>query len=178
MIEAQESVSSIKKQHLTEIRSMGNPPNAVKITMESVCILLGNKVDSWKSVQTILRKDDFISNIVHYETSKLAPSIRKEISENYLLDPNFTFEIANRASKACGPLLKWVAVQVAYANILEKVEPLRAELIYLEESALSTKMEADSVNVMVVSLENSINIYKDEYAVLISDFQPIVNLNH
>lgn len=26
-------------------------------------------------------------------------------------DPNFTFEVANKASKACGPLQKWVAAQ-------------------------------------------------------------------
>ena len=121
VLEAQESVSSIKKQHLTEMRSMANPPNPVKITMEAVCTLLGNKVESWKSVQAVLRRDDFISSIVNYTTDKLTTEIKREIQNNYLSDANFNFEVVNRASKACGPLLQWVVAQIAYADILEKV---------------------------------------------------------
>ena len=171
VLEAQESVSGIKKQHLTEIRSMGNPPSAVKLTMESVCILLGHKVQDWKSVQAILRRDDFISNIVNYDTSKLTSSIIREITEQYLSDPNYTFELVNRASKACGPLLQWVTAQVTYASILEKVQPLRAEMITLEESAKTTQAEALEINSMVAKLEESIKIYKEEYAILISEVQ-------
>ena len=65
VIEAQNSVKGIKKQHLTEVRSLANPPSLVKMAMESVCILLGHKIDSWKSVQAILRRDDFISSMMH-----------------------------------------------------------------------------------------------------------------
>ena len=173
VIEAQESVSSIKKQHLTEVRSMGNPPNAVKMAMESVCTFLGHKISDWKGVQAILRRDDFISSIVNYDTSKLSQSIRNEITNTYLMDPNYTFEIVNRASKACGPLVNWVIAQVGYASILEKVEPLRDELLQLEQSASATAAEAEQVDDMIIKLEKSINIYKDEYAVLISDVQSL-----
>ncbi|KAJ3260954.1 hypothetical protein HK103_006909 [Boothiomyces macroporosus] len=169
VIEAQQSVSNIKKQHLTEVRSMQNPPAVVKMTMEAVCILLGNKVDSWKSVIAVLRKDDFISSIVSYDTSKLPQKIRDEIASNYLNDPNFNFETVNRASKACGPLVQWVIAQVSFASILEKVEPLRAEVQQLEESANETKAKALEMENLIAKLENSINLYKDEYAVLISE---------
>jgi len=49
--EAQKSVSNIKRQHLTEVRSMGNPPQGVKLALDSVCTSLGHKIDSWKTVQ-------------------------------------------------------------------------------------------------------------------------------
>lgn len=173
VIEAQESVSSIKKQHLTEVRSMGNPPAAVKLAMESVCILLGFKVDSWKTVQTILRRDDFISSIVNYDTKKLNANIREEINNSYLSDPNYTFEIVNRASKACGPLVNWVMAQVSYATILEKVGPLRNELKTLEASAAATEIKAAETNAMIEELETSIHVYKEEYAVLISEVQTL-----
>ena len=42
--------------------------------------------------------------------------------------PDFNFERINGASKACGPLYSWAVSQVAYATILERVAPLRAEL--------------------------------------------------
>ncbi|KAG1223892.1 hypothetical protein G6F68_020232 [Rhizopus microsporus] len=50
--EAEMSVRSIKRQHLTEVRSMSNPPEAVKLTMESVCTMLGHKIDSWKTLKS------------------------------------------------------------------------------------------------------------------------------
>ncbi|KAK6094055.1 dynein heavy chain [Batrachochytrium dendrobatidis] len=171
VLEAQESVRGIKKQHLTEVRSMGNPPSAVKMAMESVCILLGNKVDSWKAVQAVLRRDDFISSIVNYETGSLSRKIRNEIFATYLSDPNFTFETVNRASKACGPLVQWVIAQYSYAEILEKVGPLREEVQQLEQSAEETKQKASSIDQMISELEQSIGVYKGEYAVLISETQ-------
>jgi dynein heavy chain 1 len=173
VIEAQQSVSDIKKQHLTEVRSMGNPPAAVKLTMESVCILLGHKVDSWKTVQAILRRDDFISSIVNYDTSKLNASIRDEIRANYMNDPNFAFENVNRASKACGPLVKWVIAQIDYASILEKVGPLRQEVAQLEASAEIAERKAHETDRLVKDLEDSITKYKEEYAILIAEVQAL-----
>lgn len=173
VIEAQQSVSSIKKQHLTEVRSMGNPPEAVKMAMESVCILLGHKVDSWKTVQTVLRRDDFISSIVNYDTDKLIESIRRKINDDFLVNPNYNFESVNRASKACGPLVQWVIAQVSYAEILERVGPLRQEVQDLEVSAESTKKQASEIQTMIQELEESISQYKDEYAVLISESQAL-----
>ncbi|KAI8505359.1 Cytoplasmic dynein 1 heavy chain 1 [Branchiostoma belcheri] len=41
VIEAQQAVKGIKKQHLVEVRSMVNPPAAVKMALESICLLMG-----------------------------------------------------------------------------------------------------------------------------------------
>lgn len=63
----------------------------------------------------------------------------------------FTPEIVSRASKACGPLVEWVLShvrisvvllhvqpiireQVSYAEILERVQPLQAEVRDLQTS--------------------------------------------
>merc|ERR550519_215467 len=51
VIDAQNAVKNIKKQHLVEVRSMGNPPPMVKIAPESVCTLLGESVTDWKSIR-------------------------------------------------------------------------------------------------------------------------------
>src|SRR5205823_2127051 len=53
LLEAQRSVQGIKKAQLTEVRSMANPPEAVKLAMTSVCVLLGQPSDSWKAVQAL-----------------------------------------------------------------------------------------------------------------------------
>ncbi|KAL9625204.1 MAG: hypothetical protein Q9160_000606 [Pyrenula sp. 1 TL-2023] len=172
--EAQNSVSNIKRQHLTEVRSMGNPPSGVKLALESVCTLLGHRAENWKAIQGIVRRDDFIASIVNYDNERqMTPSLRVKMRNHYLSNEDFTFEKVNRASKACGPLVQWVEAQVNYSEILDRVGPLREEVDQLEEQALSTKAEAKAIENTIEELENSIATYKTEYAELISETQEI-----
>ena len=39
-------------------------------------------------------------------------SVRDRMQRDYLSDPTYTFENANHASKACGPLVLWAIAQV------------------------------------------------------------------
>ncbi|SCV72617.1 BQ2448_4154 [Microbotryum intermedium] len=172
--EAQSAVSNIKKQQLTEVRSMANPPEAVKLAMESVCTILGFQIDSWKTVQSIIRRDDFIASIVNFDTaSSMTRQLREKMRREYLSRPTFNFETVNRASKACGPLCKWVIAQVNYSDILDKVGPLRDEVMALENRAETTKHQASAIITMIAELEARIASYKDEYALLISETQMI-----
>ncbi|KAJ1659203.1 dynein heavy chain [Dispira simplex] len=174
VLEAQRSVSSIRKQQLTEVRTMNSPPVAVKLAMESVCTLLGHRIDSWKTVQSIIRRDDFIASIVSFDTDRcMTRSLRDRLRHEYLQNPNYNFETVNRASRACGPLVKWVVAQVNYSEILERVGPLRNEVRELESSAEETRLSAANMEQMVDELEQSIARYKEEYALLISETQAI-----
>ncbi|KAI5304245.1 hypothetical protein KEM56_006700, partial [Ascosphaera pollenicola] len=174
VIEAQKSVSNIKRQHLTEVRAMASPPTAVRLALESVCTLLGHKVDSWKTIQGIIRRDDFIASIVNYDNERqMTRGLRNKMRSEFLSKDEFSFERVNRASKACGPLVQWVEAQVNYSDILDRVGPLRDEVDQLEDQALQTKAEAKAIEDMINQLEKSIATYKDEYAALISETQAI-----
>ncbi|EGG11538.1 uncharacterized protein MELLADRAFT_46877 [Melampsora larici-populina 98AG31] len=174
--EAQAAVSNIKKQHLTEVRSMANPPEAVKLAMESVCTVLGHKIESWKSVQGIIRKDDFIASIVNFDTDRrMTRQLREKMKADFLSRPSFNFDTVNRASKACGPLCKWVIAQVKFSEILDKVGPLRNEVQSLEDQASSTQDQAGTIVTMIAELEAKIARYKPEYATLISETETIKN---
>ena len=59
--------------------------------------------------------------------------------------------------------------------MLNKVDPLRQELRTLEESAETTRIKGEEIEKIVVDLERSINKYKEEYAMLISDANAIKN---
>ncbi|ODQ67358.1 hypothetical protein NADFUDRAFT_21086 [Nadsonia fulvescens var. elongata DSM 6958] len=174
VIDAQRSVSNIKKQHLTEVRSMINPPEAVKLTLEAVCTLLGYKVTQWREITTVIRRDDFISSIVNFSTeSRMTSTLRTTMEARFLSHPSFNFESVNRASKACGPLAQWVLAQVFYSTILEKVGPLRNAVIELEEAATTTRAQAQAITDMISELEVKITCYKDDYALQISESQEI-----
>lgn len=174
VLEAQRGVQNIKKQHLTEMRSMSNPPSAVKMAMESVCILLGYQVNSWRDVQLIVRKDDFIASIVSYDNdSQLTPEMRKYMENVYLSRADYNYETINRASKACGPLLQWVIAQLKYSSILERVGPLREEVLALEESATKSKVHLIAIDEMINELEDSIEKYKSDYSELIREAEKV-----
>jgi len=174
VLDAQAAVSNIKRQHLQEVRTMANPPEAVKLAMESVCTLLGHKIDSWRTVQGIIRRDDFIQRIVNFDTnSQMTKPLRELMKKDFLSRPSFNFETVQRASKACGPLVKWALAQVRFSEILDKVEPLRNEVQSLETQAEMTKKQATQIITIVAELESKIATYKEEYALLISETQAI-----
>ena len=174
VLDAQAAVSNIKKQHLTEVRSMANPPEAVKLAMESVCTVLGHQIDSWRTVQGIIRRDDFISSIVNFDTERqMTKRLRDRMQSDFIGRSGFNFENVNRASKACGPLVKWVLAQVGFSAILDKVGPLRDEVSHLEQQASSTKQQVSTIFTMIGELEQRIEQYKEEYALLISETQAI-----
>jgi dynein heavy chain 1 len=174
VIEAQKSVQNIKKQHLTEVRSMQNPPAGVKLALEAVCTILGHKVDSWKAIVLVVRRDDFIASIVQFDNERqMTTPLRKKMMKEYLSKEEFTFEKVNRASKACGPLVQWVHAQVTYSDILDRVGPLRAEVYELQTDLEKTENGARETQILIANLEKSIERYREDYALLISETQAI-----
>ncbi|VDL93852.1 unnamed protein product, partial [Schistocephalus solidus] len=212
--EAKHAVEGIRKKDLQELKSMRNPPPAVKMALEAVCLLLGEKSSEWLKILQVIVKDSFVPSITNYNTDEITlvlppptalrftlfclyfihpslppffstdplacsislafrDSIRETMKKKYLENPDFNFEKVNRASSACGPMVKWVIAQIGYADILKKVEPLRNELKALEEAAGVNEKKAEDVEATIAALEKSIARYKDEYAVLISQAQSI-----
>ena len=69
---AQNSVKDIKKRDLDEIRNLGRPPANVKLTLECVAIMLGNKSVEWADVRKLLAKPEFIPSILSFDGTNVA----------------------------------------------------------------------------------------------------------
>jgi dynein heavy chain 1 len=171
--EAKAAVSTIKKAHLTEIRALANPPKAIKLALESILCLLGERQTEWSNIRSFIVRDDFVQLITEFNSEAISDKTRKEMESLYLSNPDYSYEAANRASKACGPLVKWAIAQVNYAGMLLKIEPLRNELKSIQKETTVLQAQADEVQALVSELEKSIAAYKDEYAILISEAQAI-----
>lgn len=50
---------------------MANPPAAVKMALESICLLLGENTTDWKMIRGIMMRDNFISTIVNFNTEDI-----------------------------------------------------------------------------------------------------------
>lgn len=64
-------MKSIRRQHLVEVRSLAHPPPAVRLAIESICVLLGETDLEWKSLRGIIMKDNFIPTIVNFKTDDI-----------------------------------------------------------------------------------------------------------
>ncbi|CAI4230233.1 unnamed protein product [Auanema sp. JU1783] len=171
--EAQNAVKGIRKNQLVEVRSMASPPVMVKLALEAICILLGENVGTdWKAIRGVMVKDDFMTRILAFDTDNISPEILKQM-EKYVSNPDWDFEKINRASQACGPMVKWAKAQLLYSEMLHKVEPLRNELNRLEKDAHKKTNEGEEIKKRIDQLEQSISAYKDEYAQLIGQAESI-----
>lgn len=57
----------IKKKDLDEIRALKTPPNNVKLTLECIAIMLGEKSVEWTDVRKLLAKSEFIPSILSFD---------------------------------------------------------------------------------------------------------------
>ena len=79
LISAQNSVKGVKKKDLDELRNLKNPPKNIKLTLECVAIMLGEKSVEWTDIRKLLAKTDFIPNILKFD----GKSSMREISDFY-----------------------------------------------------------------------------------------------
>lgn len=132
LVEAKQSVQNIRKAQLDEVRGLSRPPNAVQLTMECVCVMIGEKNLEWTEIRKVIRRDDFIALVVNFDPMTLSQKQVKRVQDDYLSKAEMDYASVDRASKACGPLFKWAESQIRYSMILRKVKPLRDEVEQLQ----------------------------------------------
>lgn len=171
---AQQTVRGIKKRDLDEVRNLARPPTNVKLTLELVAIMLGEKSVEWNHVRKLLSKNEFIPSIINFDADNLSPKQIKLVQTKYLDgNPDLTTEKVTKSSKACGPLYKWAESQIRYSTIYNNIQPLREEVAQLENASKGVREEKEKIEEEVKQLESSIVQYKTDYASLIRDVEAL-----
>ncbi|GMH89230.1 hypothetical protein TrVE_jg3152 [Triparma verrucosa] len=173
LISAQQSVKGIQKKQLDEMRALARPPENVRLTLEAVAVMLGERKLEWGEVRKMLQRSDFIASILDFDLDKLGDKQIKIVKEKYLSTENFNEDTVMRSSKACGPLFIWVNSQISYSEIFNKVEPLRAEVKQLQTDAEEAMIKKDQLDKEVEILEERIQGLKNDYAELIREVERI-----
>ena len=173
LLSAQQSVRGIKKSQLDEIRALARPPDNVRMTLEAVAIMMGERKLEWADVRKMLQKSDFIPGILDFDLDKLGDRQIQIVKQNYLNEGTLNLESVMRSSKACGPLFNWVSSQIHYSEIFNKVEPLRDEVNRLQQDAEEVILKKEEVEKEVGLLEDRITALKLDYAELIRNVEII-----
>lgn len=173
LLSAKQSVQNIRKQQLDEVRALARPPKPVQLTMEVVCLMMGEKNLDWTEIRKVVRRDDFIPTVVNFDPTLLTQKQVLQVQSEYFSNPEFDYASVDRASKACGPLYQWAESQIKYATIIRKIKPLRDEVAVLQDKGNEMEIKQKETMEQVVLLEQSIKQYKTEYASAIRDTEII-----
>ncbi len=71
--EARQAVGQIRSEHLTEIRSLKAPPDAIRDVLEGVLRLMGQADTSWNSMKKFLGNRGVKVRQAHQQSSLMGP---------------------------------------------------------------------------------------------------------
>ena len=77
---AMAALNSLTKGDISEVKNFSQPPEKVKMTMEAVCILLGQKPE-WDTAKKVLSMGDFMDQLVNYDKDNIDPKRIKQLQK-------------------------------------------------------------------------------------------------
>jgi dynein heavy chain len=123
---ALKSLDSLDKKDLQEIKSFAKPPSLVMMTMEAVCLLLGEKTD-WDAAKKVLTDPKILDKLKNYDKDNIPPKILKQL-KTYVTKPEYTPEQVGNQSKASKSLCMWTHAMDTYSKVAKEVEPKKKAL--------------------------------------------------
>jgi hypothetical protein len=115
---AKKHLTGLRKQDLTEIKSMSNPPKAIKTTMEAVCIIFGKPqykdTTSWKSSKQLLSQPNVLRMFMEFDYHEVRKSVLQKL-EPYIGAEEFSPPNIAAVSNASHGLCMWVHAVYALA---------------------------------------------------------------
>eukprot|EP00662_Eupelagonemidae_sp_cell21_P012913 gene12913-56707_t len=95
---ALEALKSLNKGDITEIRSMQNPPERVKLVLEAVQLLLGVK-PGWDEAKKMMGSFGFLDSLRTYDKDNVAEKLLKAL-QKFINHPEFQPDIVKKSSVA------------------------------------------------------------------------------
>nr|KAG5713480.1 hypothetical protein BaRGS_025028 [Batillaria attramentaria] len=173
------ALNTLKPADITIVKSMKNPPSAVKLVMESVCVMMGikpeKKVDKdsgkqvedfWGPSQKLLGDMKFLEKLKTYDKDNIAPAIMKKIRSTYMSNPEFEPSLIKNASTACEGLCRWVKAMDVYDRVAKVVAPKKAKLAEAE-GELAVQMEKlNEKRAQLQAVTDKLQALNDEFEVM------------
>ncbi|KAJ8605523.1 hypothetical protein CTAYLR_000063 [Chrysophaeum taylorii] len=170
---ATSALKSLKPSDITEIKAMKKPPDAVKLVLEAVCLMMNVKPekikdpaggmkkidDYWGPAQKHLLGDTkFLSHLMEYDKDNMNPAMVERVVE-YTKKDQFQVDVVKKASIAAAGLCRWVGAMMLYDKVAKEVGPKRKAL---KEAEMSLKGAQDAL----AEKESALKEVQDKVALL------------
>ncbi|GKT31498.1 putative multi-domain containing protein, partial [Aduncisulcus paluster] len=145
---AKSSVNEIPNQKISEVRTFKMPPKPIQNVLEGVLCLLGYKDTTWGTMKSFLAKAGMKKTLISLDAASIRPSTISScrgIIHRY--SSAFDPEQIERVSSAVAPLAAWVVAMVDFAEVSNKVQPLREEGEKAERALRSSRQRLGEIEV-------------------------------
>ncbi|XP_064087240.1 dynein axonemal heavy chain 3-like [Macrobrachium nipponense] len=187
LYEAIEALNTLKPADITVVKSMKNPPNAIKLVMAAVCVMLEVKpekvksnsvkitLDYWGPSKRLLGDLSFLQQLREYDKDNIAEGVMDKINREYVKLPEFDPVAVAKASSAAEGLCKWVRAMAAYDHINGIVAPKRERLVMAEEQLASRMAEVEAKRGELRELEDKLEILQRRFSVSCREKEKLEN---
>lgn len=134
---AVKALKSLTKADITEVKSFTNPPNAVRVVMEAVCVLMGEE-PKWENSKKLLGRSDFMELLTGYDKDNIADAKLKKLRKNYINEAEMQPDVVQKVSKAGLGLCLWARAMDVYADVAKEVEPKKKKLEEMNSALAET----------------------------------------
>lgn len=171
---ALECLNKLKKADIDEVKALKTPPAGVKLTMEVVSILFGQKPvskpdpdrpgkkinDYWEVSQKVVlaNANKFMESLLTFDKDNIPDAIITKVAP-YMEDPNFTPEAIEKSSKACTAICMWARAMHTYHFVAKAVEPKKQALA-------EAQVELDATLAVLKTAQDSLKQVSDRLAEL------------
>lgn len=169
LIAAQSSVNGVSAKDIKELQGYRNPPPKIKFGLESCVALVKNMhtAPDWtKEVLPALRQEGFKNSILDFAKENISAKCKAFIINNYLSKAEYDIQGFHRASKALGPLAEWTKSIIEFADIYERIAPMRLELEELEAEKNAMVEEMDALTAEIKELSDNKDRMSAEFSTL------------
>ena len=142
---ALKALDTLTKGDIAEVKMMKSPPAPVKLVMEAVCVIKGQKParvkdkdsgkmvdDYWETSKKLIVDPNFLQSLKDYDKDNIPPAIITKIRV-YTQNPDFEPDKVKSASKAAYGLCSWVRAMEAYDRVAKVVGPKKIALAQAEK---------------------------------------------
>ncbi|XP_021930622.1 dynein heavy chain 12, axonemal isoform X3 [Zootermopsis nevadensis] len=134
------ALNTLKPTDITLVKSMKNPPDAIKLVMAAVCVMKGVKPDRindpvtgrmvndyWGPSKRVLGDMYFLQSFSDFDKDNIPHAIMKKIRTEYLPNKDFKPSVVSKASSAAEGLCKWVIAMDMYDRVAKEAAPKKAK---------------------------------------------------
>lgn len=168
------ALNTLTPGDMTFVKSMKNPPNGVKLVMETICIIKEVKPDKipdpstgkmvedyWGPSKKLLNDMKFLEHLINFDKDNIPNAVMKVINEKYLTNPDFEPKLIKKASNAAEGLCKWVTAISSYDKVAKEIRPKRIALAEAESMYNSAMDELEEKRSQLKEVEMKLKLVQE-----------------
>ena len=150
------ALDSLQKDDITLLKTMGSPPDRVKLVLEAVLLLIGEKSLTWDNAKKQLSKMDFMKTLKETDAEAIPDSIIKKMNKNYMNNPEFEPEKVKSSSLACMSLCMWGRAVVNFNQVTKNMAPLKGKLAVANEQLHAAQTNLQKARDVLAEVERKL----------------------